>query len=248
MLLEALSMGSQVVGGVINFIQAGKQRRIQRQAEMDAKKALEEAKRQININPFAALGIQKEPYELERQALLSQGAQGIMAAQEADRGAAATAGRIQMAQAEAQAGQRTAMGKELTDLAKITAEEEANIKTQLAGIQLSEAEGYQKQAQEAKQAAAALTKSGAGAIQGAVQTGIQTFVPLYSAAQARREDRRDLRRAENVMENIGMPSVTLPSQKLVASPFAQPQSFGVMQSDMNAVPQNYNPFAAFLNQ
>lgn len=173
-------IGAAIAAGfaTVSFIQAGKQMKLQRQAEKDAAKALEEAKRQININPFAALGIQKEPYELEREALLAQGAQAIQAGQEADRGAAATAGRIQMAQNEAQAGQRTAMGKEMSELEKLTADEQANIKTQLGNVALLETEGYQKQAADAAKARAQAIQQGYQSGAKALQYGLEQ-VPLY---------------------------------------------------------------------
>lgn len=166
--LGPVGIGLAVAGSTLSFIQASKQMQLQRQAEQDAQKAFEEAKRQININPYDTLAIQKEPYELEREALLSQGAQAIQAGQEADRGAAATAGRIQMAQNEAQAGQRTAMGKELSDLAKLSADEDANIKTQLASLDLAQAQGYQTQAKEA-------AKTRANAIEQAYQSGAKAL-------------------------------------------------------------------------
>jgi hypothetical protein len=43
---------------------------------------------------YDALGIQKTPYELEREAMLSAGAQATEAARESERGVAATAGRV----------------------------------------------------------------------------------------------------------------------------------------------------------
>jgi len=173
------STAASIGGAGANFIQASKQMKLQRQAEQDASKAYEEAKRQINVNPWDALGIPKEAYELERQAFLSQGAQAIAAGQEGDRGAAATAGRIQMAQNEAQAGVRTDMSKELQDMAKLSATEDTNIKDTLAGLSLSQAQGYQAAAKEAKEARAKLIESGVKGITEGVKTGVETFVPLY---------------------------------------------------------------------
>jgi len=173
------STAASIGGAGANFIQASKQMKLQRQAEQDASKAYEEAKRQINVNPWDALGIPKEAYELERQAFLSQGAQAIAAGQEGDRGAAATAGRIQMAQNEAQAGVRTDMSKELQDMAKLSATEDTNIKDTLAGLSLSQAQGYQAAAKEAKEARAKLIQEGTKGVTEAVKTGVETFVPLY---------------------------------------------------------------------
>lgn len=165
-------------GAALSFIQASKEQKLQRQAEQDARKAFEEAKKQININPFDALAINKEPYELERQALLAQGAQAIAAGQEGDRGAAATAGRVQMAQNEAQAGQRTAMGADMLNLEKMSAEEDTNIKNELANLSLNEAQGYNAQAKEAKDARARAIQQGYQSGAKALEYGLEQ-VPLY---------------------------------------------------------------------
>jgi len=81
-----------------SFIQAGKQRRLQQQAEADAAKAMADARKKLDVNYYESLAIQKEPYELEREALIAAGAQAIEAGRESERGAAAVAGRVQMAQ------------------------------------------------------------------------------------------------------------------------------------------------------
>lgn len=222
-----------------SFIQANKQLKLQRQAEQDAAKALEEAKRQISINPFAALAIQKEPYELEREALLSQGAQAIAAGQESDRGAAATAGRIQMSQNEAQAGQRAAMQKEMSDLEKTTADEQANIKTQLANVGLLETEGYMKQAADAAEARAQAIQEGYKSGAKALQYGLEQ-VPLY--LQGRKSD------AEKNMEKIGMPSVTPPSQRVIpgaSSPMQFSQNLNASTPSQNYVMQGQGQYSAF---
>jgi hypothetical protein len=161
-----------------SFIQAGKQRRLQRQAEEDAAKAMEEARRKIDVNYYEALGIQKEPYELERQALVSAGAQAMEAGRESERGAAAVAGRLQMAQQEAQAGVRTAMGKELTDLEKMTAMEESRLRDIGAQLDLEEVAGAQEAAAQAYEAANKATSEG---IQGVANFATQAVsaVPLY---------------------------------------------------------------------
>lgn len=196
------------IGGLIatglaatSFIQASKQMKLQREAEQNAAKALEEAKRQININPFDALGINKEAYEREREALLAQGAQAIAAGQEGDRGAAATAGRIQLAQNEAQGARRDALNADLLNLEKMSAEEDANIKTQLAQIGLAEAEGYNKQSEDA-------AKARAMAIQQGYQTGAKALeyglgqVPLIIGRG------KDTTQQQANMAKIGTPTAT----------------------------------------
>jgi len=159
----------------MSFVQAGKQRRMQRQAESEAEKAMAEARKKLEVNYYEALGIQKEPYELQREALLQQGAMGVEAGREGDvRGAAATVGRVQMAQQEAQAGIRSAMGQELTDLAKLTAAEESRLRDVGVGLDLEEVAGAQL-------AAANAQEMGAQAVQQGMQ-GVTSFGSQLAAA------------------------------------------------------------------
>jgi hypothetical protein len=178
----ALAIGGLAVSAGtagMSFAQAKKQRNLQQQAKEDAQKAMEDARRALEVNYYDKLAIQKEPYELQREALLSQGAQAIQAGVEGEsRGAAATAGRVAMAQNEAQAGIRTAMGKEMGDLAKLSAQEDARLRDVGVQLDLAEVEGAQQAAADAGQAAAAATAQGMQSVGSAIQQGIQ-LAPLY---------------------------------------------------------------------
>ena len=88
----SLAMGAGSTAS--SFAQAGKQRNLQKKAEAEAERAMAEAKKELNINYSAALGIQKEPYQQQREALISAGAQAIEAGREGERGAAENVGRI----------------------------------------------------------------------------------------------------------------------------------------------------------
>ena len=163
----------------MSFMQAGKQRNMQRQAESEAEKAMQEARKKLEVNYYEQLGIQKEPYELQREALLQQGAMGVEAGREGDvRGAAATVGRVQMAQQEAQAGIRSAMGQELTDLAKLTAAEESRLRDVGVGLDLEEVAGAQLAAANAQEMGAQAVQQG---MQGITSLGqqIAEAAPLY---------------------------------------------------------------------
>lgn len=130
----------------MSFAQAGKQKRAAQDAERDAQAAMDAARKKLEINVFAAQGINKEPYALEREALLSAGAQAIEAGVESERGAAAVAGRIQMAQNEAQAQQTAAMSEEMTDLENKQLEEQSRLNDIGAQIDLADAQGAQQAA------------------------------------------------------------------------------------------------------
>lgn len=169
----------------MSFTQAGKQRKLQRQAESEAAAAMDAARKKLDVNFYEQLAIQKEPYELEREALLSQGALAVQAGQESERGAAATAGRVQMAQ---QAGQRQiagAMGQEMAGLEKLTATEDSRLAGLQANLDLYTAEGAQLAARDAQQAASLANKQG---MEGVVNLAgqVASALPLFSKTPSAR--------------------------------------------------------------
>jgi hypothetical protein len=89
-----------------------------------------------------------------------------------------------MAQNEAQAGIRTAMGAEMTDIQKQQIAEQSRLRDLNAQLDLGQAEGAQMAAQNAEEAAAAQTQQG---IQGAMSLGMQGLnaaVPLFPSTGA----------------------------------------------------------------
>lgn len=169
-----------IIGSVValgsagaSFAQAAKQRNAQTAAQDAANKAMEEARKKLDVNFYASQAINKEPYELASEALTSQGAQSIQAAQEQERGAAATAGRVQMAMNEGQGQIRTAMSNEMTDLENKKLAEDSRLRDM--GVQLDQAEaaGAQQAAADAAQAAAAATEQGFASATSALQQGLQ---------------------------------------------------------------------------
>ena len=170
----AISAGS----AGMSFAQAGKQRKLQREAQQDAQKAMQEARKKLEVNYYDQLAIQKEPYELEREALLSAGAQAIEAGQESERGAAATAGRVQLAQQQGQREIAAAMGQEMLGLEKLSAQEESRLRDTAVQLDLGEVQGAQLAARDAQQAAAAATSQGMAGLQSLGQQAIQ-LAPLY---------------------------------------------------------------------
>ncbi len=177
----AVAIGGLALQGgttAMSFIQAGEQQAKQKQAEAKAAQAMAEARKKLQVNFYDEMAIQKEPYELQREALLSQGALAIQAGQESDRGAAATTGRVQMAQNEAQAGIRTEMGKEMTAIQNKRIAEESRLRDLGVQLDLGEVEGQQMMAANAEEAATAATAQG---IQGVIGMGQQALnlLPLY---------------------------------------------------------------------
>ena len=191
----ALAIGGLAVSAAttgMSFAQASKQNKLQKEAEAKAAEAMAEARKKLEVNFAENLSIQKEPYELEREALLSQGALALQAGIESDRGAETTAGRLQMAQNAAQAGIRSAMGQDLMSIEQKIIDEESRLRDKALGLDLGEVEGAQLAARNAQKASAAATMQG---FQGLTSLGQQALnlVPLYQkTAEARNMQKLNL--------------------------------------------------------
>jgi hypothetical protein len=170
----AISAGSTAM----SFAQASKQSKLQRDAEAKAAKAMAEARAKLNVNFAKNLSIQKEPYELAREAMLSSGAQVIQAGVESDRGAEVSAGKVQMAQNQGQADIRSVMGQELTDINKQIINEDSRLRDLNVQLDLGEVEGAQLAARDAQEAKAAAMNEGFQGVASTLQQGLD-MVPLY---------------------------------------------------------------------
>lgn len=182
----AVAIGGLAVSAAsttMSFVQAGQQKKRQRQAEADAAAAMAEARKKLEVNYAEQRSIQKEPYELAREAMASTAAQSIKAGQESDKGAEATAGKVQMAMNEGQAQIRTAMGQELTDIEKDITNEDARLRDLGVQLDLGEAEGQQLMAKEAEERAAAANMEGFQGAASTLQQGL-AMVPLYTQNNA----------------------------------------------------------------
>jgi hypothetical protein len=164
---------------IMSFTQASKQKRAQREAEAKAAEAMAEARKRLEVNFAENLSLQKEPYELAREAMLSQGAQAIQAGVESDRGAEVTAGKVQMAQNEEQAGIRSAMGQEMTNINKQIINEDSRLADLGMQINLEETAGQQLAMRDAEEARAAAITEGMQGIQSLMSQGAD-MAPLYS--------------------------------------------------------------------
>lgn len=204
-----------VAGTSMSFIQAGEQKKAQRQAEKDADEALANARKKLETNVYAEQGIKKEPYELEREALLSQGAMAIQAGVESERGAAATAGRVQLAQQQGQAAVRSAMGQELTNLENKQLAEESRLSDIGVQLDLGQVEGAQLAAANSAELSAQAMQQG---FQGLTSVGQQLIAaaPLFGTSGA-------------------------DASQVSATPLEQPEYMTRASLTMPAAPQTINP-------
>ena len=167
---------SGVAGTAMSFAQAAKQQQNIRSAQAKADQAMQEARKKLEVNFYDQLSLPKQEIENARIASLVQGAQAL--SPELGRAAAATAGRVQMAQNEAQAGITAAAEKQLFELDKMSATEESRLRDIGIQLDMGEIAGAQQAMSDAEQAKAAAMAQG---FQGIGQTAqaVSSAVPLY---------------------------------------------------------------------
>lgn len=177
----AVAIGGLAVSAAsttMSFVQAGQQKKAQRNAEAAAAAAMAEAKRKLEVNFAKNRSIQKEPYEAARDAILASGAQALQQGAESDKGAEVTAGKVQMAMNQGQADIRTAMGQEMTDIEKDIINEQSRLRDLGVQLDLGEVEGAQLAARDAQEAATAANMEGFQGLTSTLQQGLE-MVPLY---------------------------------------------------------------------
>ena len=171
----AIAIGTQVAGAAASFSQAAKKRKLERQAQIDAEQAMAAAKGKLDVNFAEQMSIKKEAYDLERQAMLVQGAQLTQAGIESERGAAATAGRVFAQQQLGQQQIRSAMADEMTNIEAAVLEEESRLRDLGVGLDLEEVAGQQMMAADAQRAATAATQQGFQNVLGASDLAAEQF-------------------------------------------------------------------------
>lgn len=181
------SMAATAGSTGMSISQASKARKAQREAEREAQRITEETKRMMAVNPFEAVAIQKEPYELMADSIVEAAAREAELLAEADprylSGMAGARGQQQQAQLEAV---RSAMSRELQGLEMATAQEEADIRDNLQSFAEKQITGAQMAAAEQERIANQAT---IGAIQGFGSLAGQAadFAPLYTKGGAKKQ-------------------------------------------------------------
>lgn len=147
--------------------------------------------------------------------MLSQGAMAIQAGVESERGAAATAGRVQLAQQQGQAAVRSAMGQELTNLENKQLAEESRLNDIGVQLDLGEVEGAQLAAANSAELSAQAMQQG---FQGLTSVGQQLIAaaPLFGTSGAN-------------------------ASQVSATPLEQPEYMTRASLTMPAAPQTINP-------
>ena len=139
-----------------------------------------EARRKLEVNTMEDLGINKEIYDIERENVLVQAKGATQAGVEGDaRGAAATAGRIQLATQAGQRQVRAAQEQELNRIEELVAKEESRLRDLGVQLDLQEVAGAQQAAADAEKQRQQAIQQGIQSAGAAVQQGL-SLVPLFS--------------------------------------------------------------------
>jgi len=183
----------------MSFIQAGKDRRAAEAAQLQADISMDKIEKALTKNEMEALSLQTESYEREADALKTQAKTEIDMVREGDqRGVLAGSGRIQAGVLEAAGAQRKAMGEELGDLEKLSADE-ATRKSDI-GIQmeLGNIQGAQTAAAALSDSASQATSAGLQGVASAAMQGVNmatqsTYGKSAEAKKAQRKQNKFIR-------------------------------------------------------
>lgn len=226
-------------GAGMSISQASKQQKLIKQAEGEAEAAMERARKMINTNYLEGLSMPTQSYELARENLASAGAQALQSAIEGDqRGGAATAGRVQMAQQAGQQQISAAQEERMFEIQKEIAKEDARLQGVAANIELGGVLGAQQSAADAtaaKQAAISQAASQVGQF-GMGLIGNEDINPLY------KKNRNALQAAENYSsQQIGDNTY---SNELMAN---SPSRFGTLNGQQVYLPSVFDSTQAQQN-
>jgi hypothetical protein len=186
----ALAIGSLAATGVttgMSFKQSIDQRNAMLDAQKKADDAMQEARKKLDVNFYAALSIPKEAYAQQVQANLVAGAGAIQAAVEGEgRGAGAIAGMVQAQQNQAQNEIRANMGQDIYNLQAATAQEDARLRDIGIQLDLGEVEGAQLAAANAQELSAQAMQQG---MQGVTSLAGQaaSMAPLFEKSGSTRQ-------------------------------------------------------------
>lgn len=179
--MDPFTLASLVMGGIqtgMGFTQAVRQNRMKKKAERAADEAIAEARKRLDVNVYDALSLPKEAYVLESEAANVAAAQALEAARESERGVAATAGRVQMAQNQQQQNIRTDMANRLFGIQQQQLAEDQRLKDMGMTLDMIELQGAQQAAADAQAASAAGVQAGMAGVNNTIQAAAP-LVDLY---------------------------------------------------------------------
>jgi len=184
LILGLTGLGVGVATTAASFGQAAAQGKKQKRAQAAADKALQDARKRLDVNYMEDLGINKEIYDIARDRSMVQAAGLMEAAREGStRGVASTAGQVYQQDLLGQQQIMAQQEQEMNRIEGLIAAEDARLEGLQADLSLQEAEGAQRAAAEAENAKRAAISQG---IEGAISVVGQaaSMAPLYSKGTA----------------------------------------------------------------
>jgi len=173
-----VSLGLTATTTGISMAQKNKAQKKQSDAEFAANKAMQEARKRLDVNFAEARSISKDPYTMAIEASLAQGADAVQASRETQRGAAQV-GRIQAAQNQMAEGQRVAYGQELQARENAILDEESRLRDINTQLDLGEVAGAQEAAARFEDEARQAGQDVVAGVTSMAQQGM-AMAPLYS--------------------------------------------------------------------
>jgi hypothetical protein len=158
----AAGIGLAVTAGTtaMSFGKAAKMRNDMNDANKKADEAMQLARKELDVNVYDKLGINKDIYRDQREAFSAAASEAIQAGVESVRGATATAGKVLLASNKAQEGITSAVNQDLQQLNMISAQEDARSRDIGIQIDLEEVAGAQLAAANAQELGAQATQQG----------------------------------------------------------------------------------------
>jgi len=209
-----VGLATTAVTTAVSFAQAAEQNQKKIEAEEAAAKAMSDARKKLDVNYYEQLSIQKEPYELMRRELLSQGALATQQLAEGDqRALAGGVGRVQLAQQLGQEKVATGMQQEQTQLEKLVAGEESRLRDLKTQLDLQEAIGAQEAAADAQRAEAMAVQQGMAGVT-SLAGSLSSFAPLYEKSPDVIARNKMQRQAE-ANPNIDLSSIDLSNRESI---------------------------------
>jgi len=178
----AISVGTTAM----SFINAGKQKRKQQDADRKAAMAMAEVEKELTKNEYKALSLDQTIYEQTQATLGAQIKTEMEALREGDqRGVLAGSQRVQEGTVQSSGAIRADQGQKLDELDKLVADEEtrkSDIKMQL---KLGDVAGAQQASAEASQAANQLKMQGFQGVGNVLQQGLGMVNTYGKSAEAK---------------------------------------------------------------
>lgn len=188
----AIGLGISAASAGASFAQAAKQNKLGNQARQAAAKAVAEGRKRLEVNFSKQLGIQKDPFLMAAEGILSSGAQAIEAGRESERGAAVTAGRVVAGVTDAQRQIAGQMGQQMMAIDQLVAQEDAANRNAMVNLDIQEAQGANQEAINRENFANKAFQQGLAGV-ASVAGQVASAVPLFGKNKA----------AQGLIENLG---------------------------------------------